>query len=195
MTVPVMTPRAAREQRAFRALLDGMARPGTVQSLGTIEQRGTASAAIALFESLVDHEVSFAVVPASAETEEAVLRLTGSRLAEAGKADYVLAAGDGVITALASAPAGEPEYPDRGTTVIAVVESVGSDAASGDEFVLEGPGISGQRPVWISGLAQQAIALFLERNREVPLGIDVVLIAPDGRFTCLPRYTRIRGGE
>lgn len=195
MSVPVMTPRAARERRAFRALLDGMARPGTVQSLGTLDERGKAAAAVALFEALVDHEVSFAVVPASAETEEAVLRLTGSHLAEVAKADYVLAAGDGVVTALASAQAGEPEYPDRGATVVALVDSVSAGHGPGDELVLEGPGILGSRLVWVSGFPQQATALFLERNREVPLGIDLVLIAPDGTFTCLPRYTRIQGGR
>lgn len=195
MSVPVMTPRAAREQRAFRALLDGMARPGTMQSLGKLDERGNAAAPIALFEALVDHEVSFAVAPANAETEEALLRLTGSHLAGVAQADYVLASRDAIGIALAEAQAGEPEYPDRGATVVALVDSISAGPGPGDELVLEGPGILGSRSVWVSGFPRHAVALFLERNREVPLGIDLVLIAPDGTFTCLPRYTRIQGGR
>ena len=189
-TTPLITPRASREQRAFRALLDAMSRPGSVHRLESGSQPG--AAILALFEALVDHEVSFAVVPPAAETTEAILRLTGRRLAPVSEAAYVLATGPGIEVALANACTGDPEYPDRGATVIAVVESLAAEPGPGLELVLQGPGINGCCSLRVAGLPPRAVPLFLERNAEVPLGVDLVLLAPDGRLTCLPRYTRIQ---
>jgi alpha-D-ribose 1-methylphosphonate 5-triphosphate synthase subunit PhnH len=44
--------------------------------------------------------------------------------------------------------------------------------------------------VWVQGLSLEARDLLRERNAQVPLGIDLVLVAEDGAFTCLTRYTR-----
>lgn len=194
MTTPVMTPRAAREQHAFRELLDAMARPGTIHTAASAEEDGR-PAGVTLLEALLDHEVSFAVVPPNAEVEGLVLRLTGSYLAGTRIADYILAEGDGIVAALEEASEGKPEYPDWGATVLAVVNTISAGPGQGARLDLRGPGIQDTRSVWVDGFSADARATFAARNREVPLGVDVVLVARDGTFTCLPRYTVIQEGS
>ena len=189
MTTPILTVRAAREQRTFRRLLDAMARPGVIEQLEPHDQGGIHAAAVSLLEAVLDHEVTFVVCPAEAATTETILRTTGSRVAPLPEADYVLGSGQAIADALRDAKEGDPEFPDRGATVIATVGSVDS----GGSLVIRGPGIPGSRALAVDGFGPDLQALFAERNREVPLGIDLVLVAPDGRFACLPRYTRIQG--
>jgi len=190
-----MTPRNAREQQAFRQMLDGFSRPGTVTTAELHEQGGVLAGALTLIEALVDHEVSFCAVPGNPEFEEAVLRLTGSHLAPLIEADYVVAEGSGIIQALCYGFEGELEYPDRNATVVASVNSVSARPSVGEAIVLSGPGIRDTTTVWVEGFGPELQNAFRDRNRGVPLGIDLILIAPDGRFTCLPRYTRIHGGN
>jgi alpha-D-ribose 1-methylphosphonate 5-triphosphate synthase subunit PhnH len=44
--------------------------------------------------------------------------------------------------------------------------------------------------VHVAGPPEGWAGLFGEVNADPPMGIDLVLVAPDGAFTCLPRYTR-----
>jgi alpha-D-ribose 1-methylphosphonate 5-triphosphate synthase subunit PhnH len=170
-----------------------MARPGTVVLAELHEQGGRAAAAVTVLEAVLDHEVTFAVCHADAEIEEELLRLTGSRLAAVEEADYVLAFDSGIAHALRRAKDGEAEYPDRGATIAMAVNTVSAVPGKGEPLALSGPGVRDSVTVWVEGFGPELQALFRERNRELPLGIDLVLIATDGRFTCLPRYTRIQG--
>jgi alpha-D-ribose 1-methylphosphonate 5-triphosphate synthase subunit PhnH len=197
MSVPVLTPRSAREQRAFRALLDAMARPGTVAEVLPHPQGGRLPHAVTVLEAMLDHEVSFAVAPEHASVIETLLRLTGSHHAALEDAGYMLCEGEGISRALRAARTGTPEYPDRSATVIAMVESVSESAptsrSAGEGAVLSlaGPGINGRRTVYVSGFTAELRKLFSEANADLPMGIDLVLLAPDGHFTCLSRYTRL----
>jgi alpha-D-ribose 1-methylphosphonate 5-triphosphate synthase subunit PhnH len=195
MTVPLLPPTVAREQRAFRALLNAMARPGTVATVAHHPHGGRRAVAVALLEALLDHEVTFAVVPEQAEVIETLLRLTGSRLAPPEEANYLLAEGDGIAHALRVATTGTPEYPDQGGMVFATISRVSATAGGAPALVLAGPGIDGRRTVWIDGFTDECRRLFTDKNGDLPLGIDLVLAAPDGRFTCLSRYTRIIGED
>lgn len=192
MSVPVLTPRAAREQATFRQLLDAMARPGTIAQAGAHGHASGANAyVVTVLEALLDHEVAFATAPGNPELEESVLRVTASHLAPLEAADFIVADGAGAEAALRAAKEGDPEYPDRNATVVLLVDAIGQ----GEEMVLEGPGINGTRAVRVAGFAPGIRALRDERNAELPLGIDLVLLARDGQLTCIPRYTRVRGEE
>ena len=193
MTTPTLTPRAARELAAFRLMLDGTARPGSIAEIEPHESGGPVAVAVALLEALLDHEVTFAVVPQDAATEETLLRLTGSHLATPESADYVVAHGEGVGEALRVAKEGEFDYPDRSATVIAVVDAVGVRGI-GEELVLAGPGIRTTEHLWLAGPIDDLLAVRAERNQQLPLGIDIVLVDRAGRAACLPRYTRIERG-
>jgi alpha-D-ribose 1-methylphosphonate 5-triphosphate synthase subunit PhnH len=189
VNAPGLSPRGAREQSAFRALLEAMARPGTVGRVDPHPGGGPFAAPLALLESLLDHEVTFAVVPDADAAREPLLRYTGSRASPPERADYLLCHGaDGIAAGLRAAKDGELEYPDRSGTLVALVESVGA----GDVLWLAGPGVRTTVDVRVGGFTAEHRQLFAERNASVPTGVDLVLIDADGRFTCLPRYTRIQ---
>lgn len=195
MTVPVLTPHAAREQAAFRSLLNALARPGTVATAELHPRGGRYPAAVTLLESVLDHEVTFALVPEQADVTETLLRLTGSYVAPLDEADYLLCAGNGIARALEAAKTGTPEFPDRSATVIALAAHVSAEPGQGEALTLAGPGIRDTRTVWLAGFSAECRSRFALANRDLPMGVDLVLLAPDGRFTCLNRYTRLVGKD
>jgi alpha-D-ribose 1-methylphosphonate 5-triphosphate synthase subunit PhnH len=195
MSTPFLTPRAAREQRVFRALLNAMARPGTVHTANPHPQSGRFAAAVSLLEAVLDHEVTFAIVPEQADLTDTLLRLTGSYVAPPDQADYLLGEGGGVLRALQQAKEGTAEFPDKSATVLAVVAALSAAPGGGLPLKLAGPGIRETRTVWVDGFAPECRGAFVERNRDLPMGIDLVLVAPDGAFTCLTRYTRLLGED
>jgi alpha-D-ribose 1-methylphosphonate 5-triphosphate synthase subunit PhnH len=188
VTTPVLTPRAAREQRTFRALLDSMARPGNVCRLwqaGETEQRNPL---LAVAEALVDHEVTFALLAPGGLPAEQILRSTGSRVAAVAEADYVFCDVPSLVEALRSGKEGTPEYPDQGATVVCGLAGLGR----GEKLTLSGPGIRDEARIQVEGLTAEARRVFAERNAMPPLGLDLILVSQDGRVVSLGRYTRIQ---
>src|SRR4051794_24708711 len=189
-TAPHQSERAAREQRTFRAVLDGMARPGTIHTLEPHPSGGAHRYAVTLLEAVLDHEVTFAVLPDESAAHEPLLRYTGSRAVPAGRADWLLGQGTGIASALVTAKQGDLEYPDRNATIVALVGSVSDTPASGERITLAGPGIRDTIDLWVAGFSTQDRIRFAARNEGLPLGIDLILLDLAGCFACLPRYTR-----
>jgi alpha-D-ribose 1-methylphosphonate 5-triphosphate synthase subunit PhnH len=201
VTAPVLTPRAAREQRTFRALLDSMARPGSVRLLpaGQAEQQDPL---LAVAEALVDHEVTFAVLPRGGELTEQILRSTGSRVAAVEEADYVFCDAASLAEALRTSKEGTPEFPDEGATVICSIWRLAEDGQTGaradgqagrrGSLLLSGPGIRETAGIEVDGFSAEALAVFAQRNAAPPLGLDLVLVDADGSVVSLGRYTRIQ---
>ncbi|MFN0073525.1 MAG: phosphonate C-P lyase system protein PhnH [Chloroflexota bacterium] len=191
MTAPTLSMRAAREQRVFRTLLNCMARPGLVGSIGSQPGDGRFGAAIALLECVLDHEVSFAVTPTEPTVVSALLRSTGSRSVSVDRADYILAWASGISVAIEEAKLGTFEYPERSGTVIVLVDEISATHSAGECLTLSGPGIRDSTDVWVTGFNSDLRDQLVARNAGAPIGIDAILIAPGGFLTCLPRYTRI----
>lgn len=189
MTTPILTPRAAREQQTFRALLTAMSRPGTVFQLP--EETGAAPLQL-IAEALVDHEVTFAALPDTPEITDAVLRQTGSRIDAPEEADYVFCQAHTLAEAIERCKEGTPEYPDASATVVCEVEDLADDATGEGAMVLSGPGIRGEARVRVAGLTPEAKKAFQEKNAWPPLGADLVLVERSGRLVCLSRYTKLR---
>jgi len=187
MSTITLTPRAAREQQTFRVLLNAMARPGSIDTVPLHDSGAEYAAALSVMEALVDHEVTFALLPERPELVDAVLRQTGSRLEALEQAGYVLCQPDTLSRVLDGAMEGSLEYPDHGATVICRVESI----REGGKLALRGPGIEFVTRVSIDGFSDEAMRLLAERNSHPPLGLDLIFVAPDGRLVCLGRYTRI----
>jgi alpha-D-ribose 1-methylphosphonate 5-triphosphate synthase subunit PhnH len=188
VTAPTLTPRAAREQETFRALLDAMARPGTVGHVPLHVAGGDMAAAVSVFEALIDHEVSFAAVPSMPGATEALLRLTGSRVAALSTADYVLCREDSLEEVLRQAKTGPLDYPDRGATIVCRVSEIGE----GEAVTLSGPGIDGTTTLRLRSFAASARQEFSARNEDRPLGVDIVFVDSAGRIACLNRYTALK---
>lgn len=187
MSTITLTPRAAREQLTFRVLLNAMARPGSIDVVPLHDSGGEYAAALSVMEALVDHEVTFALVPERPELVDAVLRQTGSRLVALEQAGYVLCEADTFSRVLDGAMEGSLEYPDHGATVVCRIASI----REGGVLALRGPGIEDVTRIAIDGFTDEAIRLLAECNSHPPLGLDLIFVAPDGRVVCLGRYTRI----
>jgi alpha-D-ribose 1-methylphosphonate 5-triphosphate synthase subunit PhnH len=195
---------SAGPQGVFRVVLDAMARPGTVRQLAALDEHAPISAArglAAIAQTLLDHEVSFAVVPgndgpgldATTAFVAYVRSVTGCREVPASDADYVLALGalpDGLAAQLKR---GQPAYPDEGATLVSLVPSL--DGASGITVNLSGPGVPAGTIATIPGWSADDLVCLAEANAAAPLGVDVILVDAGGQVMCLPRSTRISAGD
>src|SRR5262249_797420 len=113
VTGPALTPRAEREQRTFRVLLDAMARPGSANRIPLHDSGGDFAAGISILEALADHEVTFATTGSAVDISEIALRQTGARRVDVSEAEYILTDGDALQQALSEARIGDIEQPDR----------------------------------------------------------------------------------
>ncbi|QFU84837.1 phosphonate C-P lyase system protein PhnH [Natronorubrum aibiense] len=165
-------------QQIFRALLDAMARPGT------IERTPTTPADHAVLATLVDHEVSL-----HTEDDAVCEAFAGAgRLVEAAlpDADVVHIAGstDGRVR---EAQHGSLKEPSDGATVVYRVDSIETEPTADDVAVtVSGPGVPGTRTFAIGGLPAAELEAIADAQRAFPRGIDVVLTTED-RLAALPR--------
>nr|CAD6602622.1 phosphonate C-P lyase system protein PhnH [Rhizobium sp. TCK] len=178
-------------QAVFRSLMDGMARPGTVQSIpteiGQPSPLGKAAGAVAL--ALCDADTPVWLQPCFAKTSVAdwIGFHTGALLAqEKSEARFVFLQAASGLYSFDLFASGTQEYPDRSATIVIEVSSIGK----GSEFVLSGPGIAERRTVSVEGLPDVFGEIWKGNRSIFPRGVDVILTAGD-RLLCLPRTTRI----
>jgi alpha-D-ribose 1-methylphosphonate 5-triphosphate synthase subunit PhnH len=176
--------------RAFRAVMDAMANPGTVQRLDFALPgfAGVESAAIAALLTLADGETP---VWLSAELDAGLAPYLRFHcgcpiVGEAKRAAFALI-GRGADAAQAFGfEVGSDEYPDRSATVLIQVEAL----TSGAPVTLHGPGIKDTRRI-----APKLPAGFWDgwrRNAGLyPRGIDVLLICGQD-ILALPRSSQVK---
>lgn len=193
MTVPAptITKRALQEQQAFRVVLAGMSRPGTLTHVEPLPNLGAHGAPASILQAMLDHEVTFAAVPGDDQVVRALLRLSGSSIASAAKADFILTDCRSLPAVLREAKTGSDEYPDRSATVVVGVEESALRDTEEGAIVLRGPGIAGERSCCIAGLSNEAIALLATRAEHLPRGLDLIFVEPGGKVLCLPRYVSV----
>ncbi|RUW26651.1 phosphonate C-P lyase system protein PhnH [Mesorhizobium sp. M4B.F.Ca.ET.215.01.1.1] len=183
-------------QTVFRAVMDAMARPGSVQPLPALARPpaplSATSGAVAL--ALCDNDTPLWLDPAL--QAEAPVRSwlgfhTGAPLANTpADAHFAIIARPAEMMALDGFSQGTQEYPDRSTTLILVV----SDLASGVPLLLEGPGIEKMAMLAPAEMPRHFIEQWKQNSQRFPRGVDIILAAPDG-VACLPRTTRIKTME
>ncbi|RJQ10431.1 MAG: phosphonate C-P lyase system protein PhnH [Dehalococcoidia bacterium] len=189
MTIPTMSVPAQQEQATFRALLNAMARPGTVYHLPTPRpDDGIWGGALLVLQALLDHEVTFHVLSDQALPHDQLLRRTGARSASLGRADFVLARGGGAVAAVEEAREGGFEEPERSATVVLVVDSLGGDGVA---LTLSGPGIEATSMLSVGGVPAAAFESLRRRTITFPEGVDVILVDTADHVAALPRSTRI----
>jgi alpha-D-ribose 1-methylphosphonate 5-triphosphate synthase subunit PhnH len=189
-------------QSVFRAVMDAMARPGTVLPLAAHAAPpaplSATAAAVAL--ALCDHDTPVWLDPALASSDAVKAWLgfhTGAPLTDLpSEAAFAFAADLDALPALAAFGQGTQEYPDRSTTLVLHVETLQADAQALDQgasLLLEGPGIRTTASLAVAPLPRNFAEQWRENRARFPRGIDIVLTAP-GVVACLPRSTRIRKG-
>jgi alpha-D-ribose 1-methylphosphonate 5-triphosphate synthase subunit PhnH len=186
-------------QRVFRKILAATASPGAIVDLaGEAElldlelplNRGILLVALAL----LDGETSFAVDSADRGAHgETVSHMTYAKATRPEEADFVFVLGGAdPAGAIAAARIGTLVDPHLGATIVVEVESLEEE---GGALELSGPGIEslarlGVRPAAVPGAGW--IAARAAKNREFPLGVDLILVDSRCRLAALPRTTVIR---
>lgn len=184
-------------QRCFRAIMDAMAHPGSLQSydpesLAPPAPLTPVAAAIALTLLDYDTPVWLDVPLTRSEAAKAFLRFhTGAPIvSEPVEAGFALISDPAQLAGLGKFNQGNSEYPDQSATLILMGQIL---SASGP-ITLTGPGIETQtsfsaRPV-SSAFWDQVKA----NNAQFPRGIDVVF-AGHAEIAALPRSTTVTVSE
>jgi alpha-D-ribose 1-methylphosphonate 5-triphosphate synthase subunit PhnH len=179
-------------QAVFRAVMNAMAYPGSVVSIGGLAQTpqplGLAAGAVAL--TLLDYETPVWLDPALAQSPEVVpwLRFhTGAPLT-----DDLHQAAFGIISDPPRMPRfeafsrGSMEYPDRAATLVLQIECL----SGGGGFWLSGPGIRGSRALFASPLPADFVARMRANRALFPRGLDIIL-ASGTMLAALPRSVHV----
>ncbi len=182
-------------QVTFRAVLQAMARPGTVAELAVCPLApaplSPAMAAVALM--LADHETPIWLGASLdvAEVRNFLTFHTGAPIVDvAAKARFVLVADDGELPDPDQINIGTPDYPDRSATLLIGAEAFDDGAA----VRLSGPGIRGESEFRARGFDLTFWRRAQDNHELYPLGVDVVLCAGT-QIAALPRSTRIVLGD
>ena len=191
--------------RNFRTMLEALARPGVILTLPVTPDapKPLTPGLAALCLVLADMDAPLWLDPSAGPVCEAWLRfncgcpLTGNPAQSA--LACVLEPAD--MPPLRSFAQGDPEYPDRSTTLFLSVQGLGegSCADSGEgrtgrlagsgRVRLAGPGIQEERMLLVSGLPGDFWDQWGDNSAGYPLGVDVFLVC-GGRLAGLPRSVR-----
>ncbi|MER9488338.1 phosphonate C-P lyase system protein PhnH [Mesorhizobium sp. M0220] len=183
-------------QTVFRAVMDAMARPGSVQPLPALAHPpsplSATAGAIAL--ALCDTDTPLWLDPAlqgSAAVKSWLGFHTGTPLANTpADAHFALIATPAEMMALDGFSQGTQDYPDRSTTLVLGV----GDLVSGAALLLEGPGIEKTATIAPAQMPRHFVEQWKQNNQRFPRGVDIILATSDA-IACLPRTTRIKTME
>ncbi|MBZ9896972.1 phosphonate C-P lyase system protein PhnH [Mesorhizobium sp. BR1-1-6] len=183
-------------QTVFRAVMDAMARPGSVQPLPALARPpaplSATSGAVAL--ALCDNDTPLWLDPALHASAAVMSWLgfhSGAPLANTpADAHFAFVASPAEMMALDGFSQGTQDYPDRSTTLILQV----GDLTSGTPLLLEGPGIEKTATIAPALMPRHFIEQWKQNINRFPRGVDIILAAHDS-LACLPRTTRIKTTE
>ncbi|AYF03100.1 phosphonate C-P lyase system protein PhnH (plasmid) [Paracoccus yeei] len=183
MNAPLLTGGFADPARdsahAFRAVLEAMARPGTIQTVAGHAAPGLSPAASTLLLVLTDQTTPLHLA-GPLDTDDLrgwIVFHAGAPLAAAPDAAFAL----GRLADLHPVTRfriGHPSYPDRSATLIVECDRLANDGPR-----LTGPGIRDS-----ARLSLPETAAFRANRALFPLGFDTILTCGD-RLAALPRTT------
>jgi alpha-D-ribose 1-methylphosphonate 5-triphosphate synthase subunit PhnH len=179
-------------QSTFRSVMDAMARPGSVTRIVAAAgtplplMRGTAAIALTLF----DHDTPIwldAKMSATSDLAKWLKFHTGAPVVQdCSICSFALIGDASGLPELDRFCFGSNEYPDRSTTLILQLESLGQ----GDTIALRGPGIDGIATMQAAIEPPDLFERLAINEKLFPRGIDVVLVADDS-IVAIPRTTRL----
>jgi alpha-D-ribose 1-methylphosphonate 5-triphosphate synthase subunit PhnH len=177
-------------QSTFRKVMEATARPGLIEAIAPVvgAPAALAPAAAAIAVTLFDHDtpVWLDAPLASSDAVASWLRFqTGCPIVtDRDRCAFALAGDVATLLPFESFALGTPDYPDRSTTLILQLPSLGI----GDEFSLSGPGIRGTTRLSAGGLPQDFVERLAANRTLFPRGVDLLLVA-DTNVAALPRTT------
>lgn len=178
-------------QTHFRLLMDSMARPGKLNVLNgvVIEPPALLNRASTLIGlALLNGDVSYYAAENAAAIADYFVTNTASRPATAGEADFLFLPGQHQSEALADAKIGTLSYPETNAFVVIDVDAISTEPdPAALALTLRGPGVKGEKTVFVRGLNPDLLLTIREKNAEYPLGLDAILTDASDRILCIPR--------
>lgn len=191
-TVSGFADQARDSARAFRLMLDAMARPGRISAVDAALDAPAPllASAATICLTLCDYDTPLWLDESL--RQDAVLDYlrfqTGAAIAaDMKQASFLLCMPDTAGDALRAASCGTAEYPDASATLIIQVPSF----TLGERLILKGPGIDGEADFRTLGLDERFWQAMEDNHQLFPLGVDVFFAAP-AEIAGLPRSTHIR---
>jgi alpha-D-ribose 1-methylphosphonate 5-triphosphate synthase subunit PhnH len=177
---------AIQSARAFRNVMQAMARPGMIRDIaGAAPPAPLSDAAGAVLLTLCDSDTPVHLAGAAdcAEVRAWLAFHTGAPVT--GRSRCMFAVGGWpALAPLSDYRVGTPDYPDRSATLIVECDALVNAGAR-----LEGPGIETS-----AALSLPEIDAFQRNAALFPLGLDFILTS-GGRVAALPRSTRVTAME
>ncbi|NBR33670.1 MAG: phosphonate C-P lyase system protein PhnH [Rhodobacteraceae bacterium] len=169
--------------RAFRVIMNAVARPGRIGHLtGATPPSPMSIAAGTLLLTLCDPDTPIAVV-GTLDTDAIrgwITFHTGAPIVDPDAADYVFGKW-AEVKDLKNLKKGEAQYPDRSATVVVELDSLVNQGA-----ILTGPGIHTSLE-----LSLPELELFQQNSASFPLGLDFIFCC-NTQIAGLPRSTKIQ---
>lgn len=182
-----------QSQAVFRAVLDAFSRPGKVVEIPEVVEAPAPLhlAAASIIATLADEgtpvHVDSAVARSAAAIDWIRFHTDAPIVASPDASAFAVVVDPATMPPLTSFALGSAEYPDRSTTLIIQVETVSRETG----FQIEGPGVNGTTALFGDPLPTDFIEQMRQNRALYPLGVDIVLAAPQAIVT-LPRSVRIR---
>ena len=176
-------------QQAFRAVLDALARPGQVRTIGpALPGVALGSALARLLLSLSDDETPVWWQCADADLQHWLRFHTGAGVAErADAASFAVFTDVAQGFALSDFAAGTAAAPEFSATLLMALPSL----EGGPALAWRGPGIETVQRVGLPGLPDDFWAQWQANHAAFPQGVDIVFTCGD-KALGLPRTTRVR---
>ncbi len=176
----------ADAQRCFRAVLDAMARPGSVHAAGEAlappPPLDPATAAVLL--TLVDGETPLWLDPRLHAARAWIVFHCGAVcIADPAMASFVVT---DALPDLAVLHPGSHEAPETAATVIVQVRALGA----GRRYRLRGPGLRDGAVLLVDGPPAAFAAIWSDNHARFPRGVDLILCA-GSRLAAMPRSVSI----
>ncbi|WP_404330262.1 phosphonate C-P lyase system protein PhnH [Mesobacillus maritimus] len=185
-------------QSVYRKMVDSTSRPGLISDLSkeaalveVENQKGCPTSLLLVALTLLDQEVTFKVFSAQAEAVSKLInQLTYSKPTTTEQADYLLVLQDAekgsLEEAIRKSKSGTLNNPHDAALIIVETNSV----TSGEVHLLKGPGIQTMESAYVD-TQEEWVQCRQNKNKEYPLGIDLMLIDQQHQLLSLPRTTQI----
>lgn len=171
-------------QAIFRSVLDAMARPGTIQKPSGLPD-GDGLVGVALM--VLDHDTPVWMGKGAEGLRQRLTFHCGCPIIDdPSQAAFALLTDPTELERLDRFAQGEPQYPDRSTTLICALPSL----EGGPDLHLSGPGIDGTLAFAPASLPDGFADQWAMNHAQYPLGIDLILTAGSA-LAALPRTCRL----
>ncbi|MEG0274583.1 MAG: phosphonate C-P lyase system protein PhnH [Longicatena sp.] len=181
-------------QKAFRKVIKAFSYPGDIHSLAEEVQYmdhdwSCYPSTRLLMHMLLDTDTSFALASSDSTLAVRFSNMTYCPCVDVREAAYIFVCGASSTSLqelIEQANEGTLKDPQLGATMIIECEEL----SSSHQYRVQGPGIQTEKSIGIR-MKEEWMLARNEKNKEFPLGIDLIFVDRKNNMMALPRTTRI----